>query len=285
FSRRFAVEELGRGAYSTVRVGVNKETGKRVAVKCIERARLRPADVGALRQEAGLLAQLRHPNIVELYGFFEEPEMFYMPLELCDGGELFDRIVVKQFYTEREARDLVRTLLTAVAYCHANGVVHRDLKPENLLLVSKDDDTSIKIADFGFAKAAGGVDVLQTQCGTPGYVAPEILRNIAYGAPVDMWSIGVITYILLAGYPPFSDDNQARLFLKIKKGRFQFHEQYWGGVSEEAKDLIRQLLIVLPEGRITADAALQHPWVLESEDQLSQRNLAGALKTMQLFNA
>ncbi|CAM9422002.1 unnamed protein product, partial [Choristocarpus tenellus] len=185
--------------------------------------------------------QLDHQNIVKLYGFYEEKYFYYLVMEVLNGGELFDRIVLRQYYNEKEARDTLVVLLDAVRYCHDRDVAHRDLKPENLLLVSDTDDATIKLADFGFARPVGK-EGLRTQCGTPGYVAPEILKGEVYGKPVDMWSVGVITYILLGGYPPFHDDNQAKLYQKIKKGRVVFHPQYWNTVSDEAKDLIRKLL-------------------------------------------
>jgi calcium/calmodulin-dependent protein kinase I len=156
----------------------------------------------------------------------------------------------QSYYSEREARDLVKLLLEAIKYCHDADIVHRDLKPENLLLTSKDDDASIKLADFGFAKKLEiDGDGLVTACGTPGYVAPEILEGKAYGKTVDIWSIGVITYILLCGYPPFHDDNHNALFKKIKKGKFQFDSPYWDHVSDDAKDLISQMLVVDPAQR------------------------------------
>lgn len=139
------------------------------------------------------------------------------------------------FYNEKEARDLVFILLSAVKYLHDRNIVHRDLKPENVLLTSKKDDAEIKLADFGFAERVTSMNSLTTQCGTPGYVAPEILKNDKYGKPVDMWSIGVITYILLGGYPPFHDENQRNLFSKIKRGKYEFHAEYWSAVSDEAK--------------------------------------------------
>ena len=157
---------------------------------------------------------------------------------------------MQSYYNEREARDLVKLLLEAIKYCHDANVVHRDLKPENLLLTSKDDDASIKLADFGFAKRVEfNSEGLVTACGTPGYVAPEILEGKSYGKTVDIWSIGVITYILLCGYPPFHDDNHNALFKKIKKGKFEFDSPYWDHVSDDAKDLILEMLVVDPEKR------------------------------------
>ncbi|CAM9642609.1 unnamed protein product [Phaeothamnion confervicola] len=208
-------------------------------------------------------------------------------MEQMKGGELFDRIVQKQFYNEKDARDVLKVLLEAVKYCHDRNIAHRDLKPENLLLVSADDDSLIKVADFGFARPvdSGG---LRTQCGTPGYVAPEILKGESYGLQVDMWSIGVIMYILLGGYPPFHDDNQAtqaKLYQKIKKGKVVFHEQYWGQVSDDAKDLIRKMLTLAPPDRITAADALRHPWLAGDDATLQQYDLGGNLEQLKLFNA
>lgn len=169
-----------------------------------------------------------------------------------DVKMLTKRVALKlqSYYSEREARDLVKLLLEAIKYCHDSDIVHRDLKPENLLLTSKDDDASIKLADFGFAKKIEfNGEGLVTACGTPGYVAPEILEGQAYGKGVDIWSIGVITYILLCGYPPFHDDNHNALFKKIKKGKFQFDSPYWDHVSDDAKDLISKMLVVNPAER------------------------------------
>ncbi|CAN0016914.1 unnamed protein product, partial [Phaeothamnion confervicola] len=232
-----------------------------VAIKCVSRETMTVRAEEELRREMKIMIELEHPHIIRLIDFFQTPDKFYLVVEKVEGGELFDRIVVKQFYTEREARDLVRVLLSAIAYCHARSIVHRDLKPENLLLVSREDDTSIKIADFGFAERFTE-SLLQTQCGTPGYVAPEILMRKPYGAPVDMWSIGVITYIILGGYPPFHDTNQqTRLYARIKRGLYRFHDEYWKDVSPEAKDLIARMLVVEPEQRITAAQALEHPYL------------------------
>lgn len=278
-------EVLGTGAFSVVKMATGKD-GEKLAVKVVERRNLGPGDLDAMRSEVKLLGELDHPNIIKLHGWYEEEATLYMALELCEGGELFDRIVSKTFYTEKEARDLVRTLLGTVKHLHDQNIIHRDLKPENLLLVDKKDDANLKIADFGFAKKHDSLtEVLKTQCGTPGYVAPEILKSSPYGAPVDMWSIGVITYILLGGYPPFHDDNQSRLFQKIKRGRFSFHPQYWDPISHGAKDLIARMLTVDPAERITADQALQHPWVTSEDDELSESQLGGSLQRMRMFNA
>lgn len=261
---------LGEGAFSVVKLAVNRKTGQKVAVKCIDRQGLPEEDTNSLRQEVAIMKSLKHKNIVEFIDFFEEEKFFYVVLEFLEGGELFDRIVKKNFYNEKEARDVVKVILDGMKYCHDKGIAHRDMKPENLLLTSKEDDSFVKIADFGFAIRGAQKSALTTQCGTPGYVAPEILQNQPYDKSVDMWSIGVITYILLGGYPPFHDDNQKALFKKIKSGEFEFHDEYWDCVSAEAKDFISKLIVVNPKNRMNCDEAHNHPWL-----QLDTRELAG----------
>ncbi|KAL7686053.1 putative phosphorylase kinase, gamma catalytic subunit, protein kinase-like domain superfamily [Plasmopara halstedii] len=275
---------IGSGTFSVVRIAVHKPTGQRYAIKCIKRDGLVAEDIEALTTEVAILKQMNHPNIMILHDFFVEDKFYYLVTEYMEGGELFDRIVEKSFYNEREARDLVKLLLEAIKYCHDANIVHRDLKPENLLLTSKDDDASIKLADFGFAKRTEiDNDGLVTACGTPGYVAPEILEGKPYGKTVDIWSIGVITYILLCGYPPFHDDNHNALFKKIKKGHFQFDSPYWDHVSDDAKDLVTQMLVVNPEKRATVDQLLTHRWVTGTEVATVQ--LTSALEELRRFNA
>mmetsp|Transcript_1485 Transcript_1485/g.2443 ORF Transcript_1485/g.2443 Transcript_1485/m.2443 type:complete len:292 (-) Transcript_1485:308-1183(-) len=168
---------------------------------------------------------------------------------------------------------------------HKGGVVHRDLKPENLLLCSESDDSDIKIADFGFAKRIQDLLPKETACGTPGYVAPEILRGDKYGEEVDIWSMGVICYVLLAGYPPFYDEDQKRLFKKIKEGRYHFHEDYWGNTSAEAINLIQMMLCVDQRKRWTAEQLLKHPWITEGDEELANRDLSNSITVMRKFNA
>ena len=167
------------------------------------KTQLPPEDEASLLQEVDILKSIDHPNIVRIYDFFPEKEKFYVVLEFAAGGELFDRIVEKTYYNEKEARSLSTILLTTIKFCHDKSIVHRDLKPENLLLASKEEDITIKIADFGFAVKSKGPSSLTTQCGTPGYVAPEILLSKPYGKEVDMWSAGVIFYTLVCKKLPF----------------------------------------------------------------------------------
>eukprot|EP00968_Pinguiococcus_pyrenoidosus_P013442 scaffold1220_cov259-Pinguiococcus_pyrenoidosus.AAC.114 len=223
-------------------------------------------------------------------------------MEKLGGGELFDRIVQKQRYTELEAREIVKALLDGVRHLHDGNIrgpgsraassarnslaqVHRDIKPENLLLTTSADDASIKIADFGFAKKDVTSDSLKSKCGTPGFVAPEILKGMGYGTQVDVWSLGCIVYILLGGYPPFYDESQPQLFRKIKAGQFKFHREYWSHVSDDAKDLINKMITVNPRERITAHDALHHSWIEAEASVLGRRDIQSTTKELRKHNA
>ena len=214
-------KQLGKGGYAIVYECIDKTTNHKYAVKEIIRSGMKKDDEDALRLEIDILGSLNHKNIVRQFEYFEEKDKFYVVLELIEGGELFDRIVKKTSYNEEEARQLVVILFNAMKYLHDNRIAHRDLKPENLLLASLENDSDVKLADFGFAKRANGFS-LTTQCGSPGYVAPEILTGVKYGVASDIWSLGVITYILLGGYPPFADDDQVLYYYHFDCNCFQF---------------------------------------------------------------
>jgi len=286
FSDNYKIgKALGEGAFSVVREAVNRKSNESYAVKVITRAKLSAEDELALKDEISILQSLKHENIIFLYSSYSEPTFYYLVTEMMKGGELFDRIVAKTYYNEKEARDVCKILFEAIAYCHGQGIAHRDLKPENLLLQSKTNDRDIKIADFGFAKKVSSEECLLTQCGTPGYVAPEILRGVPYGQKSDMWSLGVIAYILIGGYPPFIEQNQRELFRKIKRGSYEFHVEYWGQISREAKDLISALLTVEPKRRLNAQASLEQPWMTGSDDYLVGQDLGVNLVEFKRFNA
>ena len=276
---------LGEGAFSVVKEGVNRESGDKFAVKVVTKAKMNKEDLMALKDEISILKRLTHPHIIRLYDVFEDSSYYYLVTEMMRGGELFDRIVAKTFYNEKDARDVCKILFEALGYCHSRNVAHRDLKPENLLLMSAKDDRNIKLADFGFAKATTSDACLTTQCGTPGYVAPEILNGVPYGTKADMWSLGVIIYILLGGYPPFIEQNQRELFRRIRKGQYEFHVEYWGSVSSEAKDLIASLLTVDPVRRLSASKALQNAWITGSDALLEGKDLGANLTEFKKFNA
>mmetsp|Transcript_21627 Transcript_21627/g.20774 ORF Transcript_21627/g.20774 Transcript_21627/m.20774 type:complete len:352 (-) Transcript_21627:351-1406(-) len=277
-------ETLGEGAFSVVKKGTQNATGNTFAIKIVTKSKLSHEDEIALKDEISILKVMNHVHIIRLYEVFEEPSYYYLVTEQMQGGELFDRIVAKSYYNEKEARDVCKILFEALSYCHSKNVAHRDLKPENLLLMSKNNDSDIKIADFGFAKRTTSSTCLLTQCGTPGYVAPEILEGIPYGTKADMWSLGVITYILLGGYPPFIESNQKELFRKIRRGQYEFHVEYWGQVSSSAKDLISSLLAVKPEKRLTAEAALGGAWIKGDDALLEGKDLGVNLQEFKKFN-
>ncbi|XP_037788437.1 calcium/calmodulin-dependent protein kinase type 1 isoform X1 [Penaeus vannamei] len=261
---------LGTGAFSQVRLAeVKDDPSHMVAIKIIDKKALKGKE-DSLENEIKVLRRLQHPNIVQLMETYEDREHVYLIIELVTGGELFDRIVEKGSYTEKDASHLIRQVLEAVDYMHDQGVVHRDLKPENLLYYSQDEDSKIMISDFGLSKMEDS-GIMATACGTPGYVAPEVLAQKPYGKAVDVWSIGVIAYILLCGYPPFYDENDANLFAQILKGEFEFDSPYWDEISDSAKDFIRQLMCVDVEKRYTCKQSLGHPWI--SGNAASDKNI------------
>jgi calcium/calmodulin-dependent protein kinase I len=230
-----------------------------VAIKIIDKKRVKHKPE-MLSNEVEILIKIDHRNVIKLLDLFDTADYLYLVMELVTGGELFDRIVERESYSEADAKEVMRQLLNAIKYIHANDIVHRDLKPENLLLETEDNDVNIKLSDFGLSKIYDNEFLMKTACGTPGYVAPEILSANPYGPAVDMWSAGVICYILLCGYPPFYNDNDAILFESILNAKYQFHSPYWDQISKPAKDLIRALLVVDPQARLNATQALEMEW-------------------------
>jgi len=253
-------KEIGRGGFSVVVEATEKKTGKKYAIKCIKKVSVEGEDIKLLRREIKIMKRVSHPNILKLYEVFEEEDEFFLVMELVDGKELFDKIVEKGQYSELDASRIVKQIVSAVDYLHQNGIAHRDLKPENLLSAGNAEDEVVKIADFGFSKNFGE-EKLMTSCGSPGYVAPEVLTCESYDNAVDMWSIGVIIYILLCGYPPFYADNAPALFKKIMDVKYDFEDPSWDEVSDHAKTLIRSLLKKDPNERLTAKQCLDDPWV------------------------
>lgn len=280
---------LGQGHFSTVRIAMSKADQKKWAIKIIKRASLAPADKQSLASEISILQECNHPNIVGLHDIYESSSDIYLVMELMIGGELFDRIVQKDHYSEHEAKTTFCQILSAVSYCHDLNIVHRDLKPENILYVSQEVDAPLKLADFGLAHLLNSDEMLHASCGTPGFVAPEILRTgkggHGYGKEVDMWSLGVILYILLCGFPPFYDEDHIRMFALINKGEYVFPSPHWDGVSEDAIDLIKSLLVVDPTQRYTAGQALEHHWLCEGKDDPAEVSLDLVKDNMKAFNA
>jgi|ERR1712216_398424 len=276
---------LGTGSFATVKLATRKIDQEKFAIKIINKKNLEKEDEDALESEVTILQNVNHPNIIDLEEVFDESKSFYMVMEVCSGGELFDRIVEKEKYTEKDAATVVSSVADALAYCHKKGIVHRDLKPENLLLTSAEDDSSVKIADFGLAKLLNDETIMQTACGTPGYVAPEILESTAYDEKVDAWSLGVISYILLCGFPPFYDENNAMLFQAIKAGQYDFPSPYWDEVSQEAKDFIAKLLVVNPGDRMSCADVASDPWITQVLGTGGKEMINLDRKEMKKFNA
>ena len=276
-------EELGAGSFAVVKSAVNKKTGELVAVKIINRGEMEEDDEVALQSEIEILSDVDHPNVVKMYEVFDESDYMYIVLECMTGGELFDRIVEKESYSEKEAADTILPIADAIRYCHENGIIHRDLKPENLLYETKEESSVIKISDFGLARFLPSDVFATTACGTPGYVAPEVLNGKGYGASVDVWSIGITLYILLCGFPPFYNEDNAALFEEIKKGEFEYPSPYWDDISDMAKDLISQILEVDAGKRITIDGILAHPWV--TGDDTPRTELANVQEKIKKLNA
>jgi calcium/calmodulin-dependent protein kinase (CaM kinase) II len=279
-------EELGKGAFSIVRRCIQKSTALEFAAKIINTKKLSTRDYQKLEREARICRYLKHPNIVRLHDSISEEGFHYLIFDLVTGGELFEDIVAREFYSEADASHCIQQVLEAVRHCHENSIVHRDLKPENLLLASKTKGAAVKLADFGLAIEVTGE---QTQwygfAGTPGYLSPEVLKKEPYGKPVDIWACGVILYILLVGYPPFWDEDQHRLYNQIKAGAYDYPSPEWDTVTTEAKRLIDSMLNINPSRRISAADALKHPWIYQRERVAGTIHRQETVDCLRKFNA
>ncbi|XP_060916869.1 calcium/calmodulin-dependent protein kinase type II subunit beta isoform X5 [Labrus mixtus] len=279
-------EELGKGAFSVVRRCVKLCTGQEYAAKIINTKKLSARDHQKLEREARICRLLKHSNIVRLHDSISEEGFHYLLFDLVTGGELFEDIVAREYYSEADASHCIHQILDSVSYTHQHDIVHRDLKPENLLLASKCKNAAVKLADFGLAiEVQGDQQAWFGFAGTPGYLSPEVLRKEAYGKPVDIWACGVILYILLVGYPPFWDEDQHKLYQQIKAGAYDFPSPEWDTVTPEAKNLINQMLTINPAKRITAQEALKHPWVCQRSTVASMMHRQETVECLKKFNA
>ena len=295
-------EIVGRGQSSIVRAVRNRKTGQVFACKFVDKYSV---STDRILDEIKVLMNVRHPNIVSLHTVYETERDLRLIVDYVPGGELFDRIISKKCYSEREACEVVASLLNAISFLHERNIIHRDIKPENILLASLNSDTDIKLSDFGLAKIFEDSAEINdnsmmldspptsprqqtrrqrayTTLGTDFYIAPEILKGEGYGKPVDIWSIGVVSYILLCGFPPFTDPNGdvGGVYNRIREGRFDFPSPYWDGVSDMAKDFIKRLLTVDPDQRIPGHLALRHPWILNRAASLGDTPLSPHYATM-----
>ncbi|EFC45839.1 predicted protein, partial [Naegleria gruberi] len=259
-------QTLGKGNFSKVKYGQDMNDGTTWAIKIIDRKMIQQENLESqLRREIAIMKLLSHRHVIRLREVLQSPSNIYIVLELVTGGELFDRIVKAKRFDECQCRKYFHQLISGIHYCHEQGVSHRDLKPENLLL---DDKDVLKISDFGLSALCVGAGdskkMLTTTCGTPNYVAPEVLMEKGYdGKKADIWSCGVILYVMLSGHFPFSADSIQELFKKIKNGEYNPFPEYF---SSDAKDLIRRMLVVNPDFRISTESVLKHPWFTQEEE-------------------
>ena len=279
---------LGSGAFGEVRVCVHRESGAQRAVKVLRKSHMDEDEKKMLFNEINNLKDLDHPNILKMYEFFEDEKRYYIVTDICKGGELFDEIVARGKFSEKDASLLMKQVLSCINYCHTNHIVHRDLKPENILLEQNKEFDQIKIIDFGTSLVFDEQKKLDEKLGTPYYIAPEVLAK-NYGAKCDIWSCGVITYITLSGIPPFNGASDQEIMKKVKSGKFSFADPVWATISDQAKDFITQLLTLDQNKRPSAEQALQHPWIVEANklqnESVSTDVAMNALSNLQSFNA
>ena len=299
--------ELGKGSYGIVQLGKLKGTNVQRAIKIIEKSKV--SNVERFKLEVEIMMKLDHPSILRLYDYFEDKKFVYLVLELCTGGELFDRIIANKYYNEEEARMLFKQIIKGIYYCHLNGVCHRDLKPENFIMVSKNDPFTLKIIDFGLSRTFNNCDsppaqgvlsqstldpnrsgkgrrqtraVLKTKAGTPFYIAPEVLTG-NYNEKCDVWSAGVILYILFCGYPPFYGENNKEILDAVKSGKLDFSTPEWKDKSKVSIDLVKKMIIG-QETRLFADEVLKHPWMQPTVVKVDSHKLKEIFNNMHRFS-
>ena len=268
-------KQLGKGGYGKVYQVKNKISGKLYA--CKKLSKLNINNLTKFQREINILIKTDHPNIIKLYEVFESPNSLYLIMEECYGGELFDRILQhiekKEMYSEKEAAEIMKQVISGIEYCHNNGIVHRDIKPENLLYLNQGNEKNnpLKIIDFGLSQTLNLKKILSSKVGTAYYVSPEILAG-KYTEKCDIWSAGVILYVLLSGEPPFNGPSDGVIYSKIKKMKFNFPSNKWEKISDEAKDLLKNMLSV-EEKRLSASQVLLHPWFKILNDKISLEKL------------
>lgn len=277
--------KIKSGSFATVCVGTHRASREKVAVKCTIRKKIQPYDDAVVYSEVGVLSTLKHKYICPINDFFIQDDCYFMVMEYMDGGDLFDRLGHKSTYNECDARDLCGKLLEAVSFLHDHNIAHCDLKHNNLLLKTKDDDSFVKIADFGFAARVYAPNSLSDQCGTPYFVAPEIILRQPFGEKSDMWSVGVIIYCLLSGRVPFNGRRNVDLFRAVVNCEYTFDAE-WDKISAHAKDLIKSLLVTDPSARLSARDALRSEWIHDDKKvQLSKNSLEMTGRRLSVFNA
>ena len=294
---------LGKGSYGKVHLGYLKGTNIQRAIKIIEKSKVK--NVERFKLEVEIMMKLDHPNVLRLYDYFEDKKNVYLILELCSGGELFDRIIEKKYYNETEARVIFKQIMKAIIHCHKQGVCHRDLKPENFIMISKNDPYTLKLIDFGLSRTFDSKDdmilqakkqpenipqskrqtraVLVTKAGTPFYIAPEVLTG-NYNEKCDVWSAGVILYILFCGYPPFYGESNKQILEEVKRGKLDFSSIEWSNKSTQAIDIIKKM-VVNHEVRLFADEVLKHEWMAcDKEKKISSNKVKKLFSNMKDYS-
>ena len=280
-------KKLGEGSYGEVRLVIHKNSGLSRAMKSIKKENLPKEEQTSLINEVNLLKSTDHANILKIFDLYEDKRNYYIITEYCSGGELYDRIKKLHTFTEKQAALLMKQILSSVNYLHSNGIVHRDLKAENILFESTDSNSGIKIIDFGISRKILKGQMLSERIGTPFYIAPEVLTK-SYNEKCDIWSCGVILYILLCGYPPFNGADDKKIFKAISAGNVKFYRTFfikpaedWDDISTEAKNLIRRMLTVDPLKRISASEALNHDWIVSKHKSVPLS--ASVMKNLESF--
>jgi len=281
FHKNFELgKTLGKGTFAKVKLARHKKTGSCFAVKIIDKQSA-TFKRESLKSEILLMRQVVHPNCVRLHGVYDEKLKCFLVLDLASGGTVLDRIIENDRFKEEDAKKVSMDVLNAIGYLHSLGISHRDLKPENLLYASNDpqspDYTTVKVADFGLSKIFFEKQAMRTVCGSPNYVAPEVVDpyciSIGYGPEVDIWSMGIVIYVMLCGFLPFYADSNAELFKLICAGDFSFPSPYWDGISDSAKHLIKKMLVVNPKRRLSPSQCLEHQWFTQEEKSLKEHAL------------
>ena len=272
---------IGTGSFGQVRLAIHKATKQTRAIKIIQKSKV---DSKVLFNEINVLSKLSHPNIMQIYEIFYDNTNIYIVSEYCKGGELFEVISTKGNFSEKDACVIMKQLMSAICYSHQNNIVHRDLKPENILMDNDSDDLTIKIIDWGCAQTIKTTKQSNQADGTAYYIAPEVLKG-EYNEKCDIWACGVIFYILLCGYPPFNGETDDEIYLEVLKGKFEFPEEDWSEVSDEAKALIKKMLTKDVNKRITALDSMQDPWFkkFEEKEQYDKNLAKSVLKNMKKF--
>lgn len=281
------VKLVGGGHFGSVRTAsLRSDPNKTFAVKSIRREHIRK-EVHMLENELNILKEIDHPNIVKFMETYIDYRYVHIVMEHCTGGELFDRVLTLHKFRENEAAALMRKMLSAIKHLHEHGVCHRDLKPENFMFADKSDEAEIKLIDFGLSKKFSSEDAvknMKTVVGTPFYVAPEVLEG-AYDFSCDIWSLGVILYVLLCGYPPFDGESNKEIFTSIREAEVEFDIVDWCSVSKEAKDCVKQMLKKNPKERITIDEIFKHSWYKKWDDHTEVAMDGNALQRLKNFRA